>query len=193
MGALQEVQTSKQASGVSPLPLVAYWKPATAGKHTLTVRAFNARGARAHAAMTLTASDLPDRDADNVPDRSDLCPEQAGTPGARGCPDRDGDGIADAGDACPEQTGLAGSRGCPAPIAGMRMATARPMRWTRAPGSRGAPPAARMRMVMAFAIRRTPALHKPAGPRTNGCPTPGDSDGDEIADASDPCPGLPEA
>jgi len=35
----------------------------------------------------------PDKDHDQVADKDDACPSQAGLPAFNGCPDTDGDGI----------------------------------------------------------------------------------------------------
>ena len=55
----------------------------------------------------------PDRDNDNVADKDDACPDEAGLPELKGCPDRDGDGIADKDDACPDEAGKPEFNGCP--------------------------------------------------------------------------------
>ncbi len=54
-----------------------------------------------------------DKDADGVPDVSDLCPDKNGSPAANGCPDADNDGIADASDKCPNEKGSINKEGCP--------------------------------------------------------------------------------
>ncbi len=54
-----------------------------------------------------------DSDGDGVPDKEDLCPNEAGSIELMGCPDADGDGIADKDDACPNAKGLEAFNGCP--------------------------------------------------------------------------------
>ncbi len=69
----------------------------------------------------------PDRDGDDLRDRDDACPDQAGSVARNGCPglvDRDGDGFYDPDqyaipegqlDACPDDPGVREYDGCPAP------------------------------------------------------------------------------
>lgn len=54
-----------------------------------------------------------DRDKDGIPDKDDLCPDQAGPAATQGCPDSDGDGVADKDDKCPTAAGMAKWDGCP--------------------------------------------------------------------------------
>lgn len=72
--------------------------------------------------LATTAAD-DDRDGDSIPDRVDMCPDQAedmdGTVDRDGCPDpdNDGDGIEDARDNCPDSAedmdGFEDGDGCP--------------------------------------------------------------------------------
>jgi len=104
----------------------------------------------------------PDTDKDGIPDHSDECPFEAGLPQFRGCPDTDGDGIPDKDDECPYEPGLALFKGCPDT------------------DGDGVPDK----------DDRCPEV---AGPEEfRGCP---DSDGDGIPDIDDECPlepGLPQ-
>ena len=114
---LVEVETTNIAGGISPFPILANWQPTTVGSHTLTVRAFNSRGVRAHSSINVEAIELPDRDADGIPDEIDACPDEA-SPTRDGCPltdDRDNDGVPDGEDACPDEAGWADIDGCPTP------------------------------------------------------------------------------
>jgi|SaaInl7_200m_RNA_FD_contig_91_247889_length_3155_multi_4_in_0_out_0_2 hypothetical protein len=116
-GVLVQVETSNLAGGISPFPLLATWEAPSAGPHTLTVRAFNSRGGRAHSSVIIEAVELPDRDSDGLPDEDDACPDEA-SPTPDGCPladDRDRDGVADADDLCPDEHGWADHDGCPTP------------------------------------------------------------------------------
>jgi outer membrane protein OmpA-like peptidoglycan-associated protein len=64
-----------------------------------------------------------DRDLDDIPDKEDACPDQAGpdskNPKERGCPsaDKDADGVLDKDDACPDRPGVKhadpAANGCP--------------------------------------------------------------------------------
>ena len=55
----------------------------------------------------------PDTDKDGIQDAEDSCPFVAGIPTFNGCPDTDGDGIQDAEDDCPETFGILAFKGCP--------------------------------------------------------------------------------
>ena len=116
-GALVEVETSSLPGGISPFPILANWQPTSIGAHTLTVRAFNSQGARAHGSVTVEAIEMLDRDGDGIADDVDACPDEA-SPTRDGCPladDRDNDGVADAEDACPDEAGWPDHDGCPTP------------------------------------------------------------------------------
>ena len=118
-GELVEVETTSLADGISPFPLLASWQPTTSGEYTLTVRAFNSRGTRAHSSVTIEALEYPDRDEDGVTDELDACPDEA-YPTRDGCPlsdDRDSDGVPDDEDDCPDEAGWADDEhaGCPTP------------------------------------------------------------------------------
>lgn len=54
-----------------------------------------------------------DRDHDNIPDDTDLCPDLPGLPTSNGCPDRDNDGVLDKNDTCPDEKGSTELKGCP--------------------------------------------------------------------------------
>jgi len=114
---LVEIETTNVADGISPFPILVNWEPSSAGPHTLTIRAFNSRGARAHSSVTVEAIELPDRDGDGVADEIDACPDEA-SPTRDGCPlsdDRDNDGVPDSEDACPDDVGWIDHDGCPTP------------------------------------------------------------------------------
>ena len=55
----------------------------------------------------------PDDDHDGVPNKSDICPNEAGSKSGKGCPDQDFDGIVDKDDRCPDEYGLEALGGCP--------------------------------------------------------------------------------
>jgi len=55
----------------------------------------------------------PDKDKDGIQDAEESCPFVAGIPTFNGCPDTDGDGIRDIEDACPEEAGTHENEGCP--------------------------------------------------------------------------------
>jgi iron complex outermembrane recepter protein len=100
-----------------------------------------------------------DRDKDGVADAQDLCPDEAGLPGNRGCPDKDKDGFADKDDACPDVAGTVALRGCPDKDGdGVSDAT------DKCPDVPGSPL-----------------------PQYQGCPIP-DTDGDGVRDDIDKCP-----
>ena len=160
-GQLLDAQTSNTQSGIDPFPLLTTWYP-TNGLHTLTVRAFNARGGTSQKSITVEAVALTDRDDDGKPDSVDTCPDHPGNTLADGCPDRDFDGIADESDACPDTAGMPPD-GCPAPSTGDLDGDG----------------------VLDF----TDACPDEAGsPLAAGCP---DTDGDGIGDISDACPVEP--
>lgn len=54
-----------------------------------------------------------DTDGDGIPNKEDLCPEQAGIALFQGCPDTDQDGTQDAEDNCPFIAGISRFNGCP--------------------------------------------------------------------------------
>lgn len=190
-GTLLHSESSSIAGGTSPFPLLAAWRPAATGLHTLTVRAFNAQGGRAQASVDVEVATTADRDGDGVPDSTDSCPDQAGSSAAYGCPDRDGDSIADTQDACPDQAGLPANNGCPAPSVSDRDGdgiadTADAC--VDQPGSLhtdGCPDAD----ADAVADNADACPSEPGSPERSGCPTPGDRDGDGVADSADACPG----
>jgi len=196
-GQLQEAQTSNIAGGASPMPLVTRWQPRDAGSHTVTVRAFNAAGARSHASLQVNATQLADRDEDGVADKMDGCPDQPGTPYTKGCPDRDNDGVADANDACPDTSGLADNRGCPAPGERDRDGDGLLDGADACPDEAGPPSAEGCPDADGDGVGdATDACpDEPGLPERDGCPGSGDQDSDGVPDAEDACPeesGLPE-
>nr|MBA3706431.1 OmpA family protein [Bacteroidota bacterium] len=64
-------------------------------------------------AGTLELKGCPDKDKDGIADKNDICPEIPGLPQFNGCPDTDGDAIVDSQDACPDIPGLVEFNGCP--------------------------------------------------------------------------------
>jgi len=115
-GQLQQIETSSLEGGTSPFPLLTDWLPTSIGIHTLTVRAFNTQGGRAHASIDVEVVEGIDNDGDRVPNENDACPEQPGRADSDGCPtpgDMDNDGTSDAEDACLEEAGIPGLAGCP--------------------------------------------------------------------------------
>lgn len=189
---LLDAQNSNVPGGISPFPLTMNWRPAISGTHTIIVRAFNAQGARSHATINAQAISSADRDNDGVIDATDACPDQPGSPNARGCPDRDGDGIRDADDACPDQTGASSTRGCPAPSARDRDGDGLIDSADTCPDQPGSPLAQGCPDVDGDGMRDSAdACPREPGAEQNGCPTPGDADGDGVADASDACPRAP--
>jgi len=160
-GELQVAQNSSLAGGISPFPLVAVWRPASAGTHTLSVRAFNTNDARSYASISLDAVGVADSDGDGVSDESDACPDQAGFGTSGGCPDDDGDGVPDADDACPDEVGVAEAEGCPEASEGDQDGDG-------------------------ILDENDACLDEPGPAMADGCP---DADGDGIADAGDACPG----
>jgi hypothetical protein len=196
-GQLVEAQNSSLPGGISPFPLVAQWRPPLAGRHSLTVRAFDAAGAQAHATIELEAIAEPDRDGDGVADDGDLCPDESGSQATNGCLDRDGDAIADAEDACPEQAGLSGGEGCPSP--GDRDGDGDGV----LDGSDACPDAAGSPVLEGCpdadwdgVLDSEDGCPDEAGvAEHDGCPTPGDLDSDGVPDSLDEClweRGLPE-
>jgi hypothetical protein len=116
---LQEAQASSLSQGNSPFPLLAYWQPLSAGPHILTARAFDAKGGRAQASLTVEAiapidRDSPgDVDSDGVADAEDACPEVWGLAQHGGCPDQDRDNVSDQGDRSLDQPDRSDGGGVP--------------------------------------------------------------------------------
>lgn len=163
-GSLEETRTSNLAGGVSPFPFLTTWQTPEAGPHTLTVRAFNALGARASASVLIESVAKPDRDGDGIADATDVCPDAFAPHTPDGCPrpdDRDGDGVIDSDDACPDEAGWANHDGCPTP------------------GDRDDD-------TVADADDACPDL--PGDADVEGCP---DRDGDSVPDAMDAAPDDP--
>ncbi len=188
-GELLEAETSSLPGGISPFPLLVPWQPQAVGNHTLTVRAFNTQGGRAHASINLDVVELPDQDGDGVLDENDACPDEA-HPTADGCPDSDGDGVADAEDTCPNETGLPEADGCPSATEGDRDGDGTLDESDSCPDEPGPAPTEGCPDADSDGV----ADHEDTCPDEagwvdhDGCPTPGDSDGDGILDEEDACP-----
>jgi outer membrane protein OmpA-like peptidoglycan-associated protein/opacity protein-like surface antigen len=112
----------------------------------------------------VVAKSAPDKDGDGVPDRTDNCPDVAGTAARNGCPvpDSDMDGVNDDEDACPALPGVKEDRGCP-PLD--RDKDGVPDRSDKCPD-------------------------QPGTARFFGCPIP-DIDKDGVSDEDDKCPEVP--
>jgi hypothetical protein len=192
-GQIQESEASSLPGGTSPFPLVTRWQPTAPGNHTLTVRAFNSGGGRAHASISVIATQLPDADNDEVPDASDACPEQPGAQAAEGCADRDGDGIPDIQDQCPAESGVPANGGCPMISEGDRDGDGLVDSADACPEQVGAPYADGCPDRDSDGIQDSQdACPDEVGlPSGEGCPTPGDADSDGVADAVDECPTGP--
>jgi len=196
-GLLVEAQNSSLPGGISPFPLVAQWRPPAAGRHSLTVRAFDAEGARAHATIELEAIAEPDGDRDGVADHGDLCPDDLGSPATSGCSDRDGDAIADAEDACPEEAGLPEGEGCPLRSHGDQDGDGVLDGSDACPDRAGSPvlegcPDADWDGVL---DSEDGCPDEVGVAEFDGCPAPGDLDSDGVSDDQDEClweRGLPE-
>jgi hypothetical protein len=196
-GQLQETQASNLPGGTSPFPLLARWRPSSPGSHTLIARAFNARGGRGQASVNVEAIQRADRDGDGVTDEADACPDEPGSPAARGCPDGDGDGIPDAEDACPDEAGLPEADGCPSPSEEDRDGDGVLDEADGCPDDPGSPRADGCPDGDGDGIpdAEDACPDEPGLPEHDGCPVPGDMDGDGVPDAEDECPeesGLPE-
>lgn len=196
-GQLQESQTSTLPGGTSPFPLLAYWQPLSPGTHTLTIRAFNAQGGRAHASVSVEAFEIADRDSDRVADDADPCPDVPGPQAAGGCPDRDGDGFADYMDVCPDETGLPEGDGCPTPSEGDGDGDGMLDYADTCPEEAGSPLADGCPDADGDGMGdpEDGCPDEPGWPEHDGCPVPGDLDADGTLDGEDDCPGewgLPE-
>jgi hypothetical protein len=179
-GQLQEVQTSSLPDGSSLLPLLANWQATTPGTHTLTARAFDSKGGRVHASVSLQAIQPPDRDGDGVLDANDACPDQPGWALTQGCPDRDGDGVVDAQDACPDEAGSAASDGCPQPAEGDRDGDGVADDADASPDEAGS-----------AALEGRPLAAEPEPSPAEPPAPPPDADGDGVSDDRDLCPDAP--
>ncbi len=197
-GQLQESETSSVRGGISSFPLLTDWQPPSAGVHTLTVRAFNSVGVRAHSTINVNVVADADRDSDGVADNEDACPDEFGSDFATGCPDRDRDGTPDAADACPDTAGIPGAGGCPSVAEGDRDGDGTPDETDACPDEPGSSltegcPDADGDSV---ADAEDACMGDPGSPEGDGCPTPGDSDSDGFPDEADACPeewGPPES
>ncbi len=197
-GHLHEMKSSDVPGGMSPLPLMVDWRPDSPGTHTLAARAYNRQGRRASTAVSVEATETPDRDRDGVKDPDDACPDEPGQPSANGCPDRDLDGIADNADACPDQAGVPELNGCPNPQTNDRDGDGVLDADDACPDAngsvrtRGCPD--RDSDGVQDGQDACPDVWGP--PENGGCPPPGDRDADGVPDASDACPderGSPQA
>ncbi|MES2574197.1 MAG: DUF5723 family protein [Bacteroidota bacterium] len=104
---------------------------------------------------------LKDKDGDDVLDKEDSCPTEAGPVENKGCPwpDTDADTVLDKDDKCPTESGPAENQGCP---------------WGDADKD-----------TVLDNVDTCPSI---AGPVENqGCPWP-DTDGDTVLDKDDKCP-----
>ncbi|MCK6583199.1 MAG: Ig-like domain-containing protein [Anaerolineales bacterium] len=167
-GVLLESETSSVPDGISSFPLLTEWQVESPGAHTITVRAFNSLGFRAHASVYVKANEFTDSDNDGVANENDACPAEFGMDHSSGCPDRDFDGVPDSTDACPETAGLPDASGCPT-------VTDTDLDGDDTSDTDDLCPA------------------EPGSSLTDGCP---DSDGDLVADDDDLCPlepGLDES
>ena len=100
-----------------------------------------------------------DKDGDGTPDKTDKCPDVAGSVKLLGCPDTDNDGITDTEDKCPGEAGPADNNGCP---------------YTDKDAD--------------GVLDKTDKCPDIAGPADNeGCPYP-DTDKDDLIDKDDKCP-----
>ncbi len=200
-GALVDVETSSLPGGITPFPILANWQPTSIGARTLTVRAFNSQGARAHGSITVEVIELPDRDGDGIADDVDACPDEA-IPTRDGCPladDRDNDGVTDTEDACPDEAGWPDHDGCPTPgdtdgDGVLDEEDACPEE-SGLPDDAGCPDRDGDGDTVPDVHDLAPEV--PGPPEGGGAPPSGapDSDGDGAADDVDPCPheyGEPE-
>ena len=114
-GTLEDVQTTTLEDGITPFPMVVSWEPQEIREYTITFRAFNSLGVRAHSSIIVQGILGEDRDGDGLNDDLDACPDQPGG-GEDGCPilgDADGDGVLDPDDICPDLPGDEDDLGCP--------------------------------------------------------------------------------
>ncbi|MBY0436317.1 MAG: thrombospondin type 3 repeat-containing protein, partial [Cyclobacteriaceae bacterium] len=123
-----------------------------------------------------------DSDKDGIPDDTDACPKQKGSPTTQGCPDADGDGVKDTDDACPNEAGTAATKGCP-DSDGDGIANAQ----DNCPNEAGKPENGGCPDSDGDGILdKDDACPREKGiAQFNGCP---DSDGDGVQDKDDACP-----
>ncbi len=150
------------------------------------------KGGRKH-----TPEQCPDSDddGDSVPNKSDRCPLEAGSPDNAGCPDQDsdGDGVVDRLDRCPNEAGSPDHDGCPAPDSdgdGVPDATDKCPNEKGTVENQGCP-----------AVQDTDGDGVPDATdrcpdekgvvENQGCPAVQDADGDGVPDATDKCPNEP--
>ncbi len=62
------------------------WLPTSMGEHTLVARAYNQDEMEGTAVINVNVEELADADHDGVPDDTDECPEDIGSPDWNGCP-----------------------------------------------------------------------------------------------------------
>ncbi len=192
-GQLIEAQSGELARDNQAFQMLARWQPSSPGTHTLVARAFDARGRRSQAAISVEAFQSIDRDDDGEPDDGDACPDQPGSPTASGCPDRDGDGVQDADDACPDTPGLASDGGCPLSSDSDRDGDAILDEEDACPDqpglywAEGCPDADDDGVLDS----EDACPQEPGSLEQDGCPEPGDRDSDGVLDAADACPDEP--
>jgi hypothetical protein len=200
-GRLEQVHRSPSPGGITSFRLSTAWHAATPGAHTLTVRAFDAQRARAHASTTVeileAESGAPegdgDGDEDGVLDEIDACPAEPGWHATGGCPipgDADGDTVPDEEDVDPERPGLPEHGGCPdGDRDGIPDADDADPERPGAASSGGAPDADEDGLPDA----RDTCPWLAGAPESGGCPdgSAGDRDGDTVPDDADLAPDEP--
>ena len=197
-GNVQKVKNSILPDGMSPFPMSADWLPNSAGNHSLVVRAFNRKGDRGQAEITVEAAERADRDDDDIPDEEDACPDEPGSVTAAGCPDRDLDGVPDAEDASPDEPGPPETGGYPAPTGDDRDGDGVPDDVDDCPDELGSS------WTDGCPDRDLDGVLDPEDecpvvwgvPEYDGCLPPDDRDGDGVLDEVDVCAdeyGSPEA
>lgn len=125
-----------------------------------------------------------DSDGDGIPDKLDLCPNEAGPKELGGCPDSDGDGIADKDDECPNEPGKLEFKGCPDTDG-----DGIPDKDDECPNEAGLPELNGCPDSDGDGVpdHKDECPNEFGLPEHNGCP---DSDGDGIPDHLDECPDL---
>ena len=139
--------------------------PVFVGSSSLITNAFSkeSKGADVYFGFKIPVYEkkFKDKDGDDILDRDDKCPTQAGPAENKGCPwpDTDKDSVVDKDDACPKVAGPVENKGCP---------------WGDTDND-----------TVLDNVDACPAV---AGPVENkGCPWP-DTDGDSVLDKDDKCP-----
>ncbi|HSD05978.1 DUF5723 family protein [Flavobacterium sp.] len=139
--------------------------PIFVGSSSLITNAFSkeSKGADVYFGFKIPVYEkkFKDKDGDDILDRDDKCPTEAGPAENKGCPwpDADKDSVVDKDDACPKVAGPVENKGCP---------------WGDTDSD--------------TVFDNVDACPKVAGPVENkGCPWP-DTDGDSVLDKDDKCP-----